>query len=179
MGYKKPNLQFKKGYIEFLEGIHVDVKSKLTIWIEAGIEPNSIDIVISNCVVNLSPNKRQVLQSVYNVLKAGGEFYFSDVYCDRRLPEKVRQHKILFGECIAGALYVNDFKHLAREIGFKDPRILEMNEIRIRDEELLEIIGNAKFYSITFRLFKLDDLEPLCEDYGQVATYNGLNLFVD
>jgi arsenite methyltransferase len=114
-----------------------------------------------------------VLQSVYNVLKAGGEFYFSDVYCDRRLPEKVRQHKILFGECIAGALYVNDFKHLAREIGFKDPRILEMNEIRIRDEELLEIIGNAKFYSITFRLFKLDDLEPLCEDYGQVATYNG------
>lgn len=63
---------------------------------------------------------------------------------------------------------------MAREIGFKDPRILESKEIKIRDEELLDIIGNAKFYSITFRLFKLDDLEPLCEDYGQIAIYKGL-----
>ena len=48
----------------------------------AGIEDNSIDIVISNCVVNLSPNKPQVFWEIYWVLKPGGEVYFSDVYCD-------------------------------------------------------------------------------------------------
>lgn len=75
--YPKSNMQFLKGYIEDLVG--------------AGVQPNSIDMAISNCVVNLSPNKLQVLQSVYQVLKNGGEFYFSDVYCDRRLPEQAKK----------------------------------------------------------------------------------------
>ena len=54
------------------------------------IKPNSYDLAISNCVVNLSPDKRSVLREVYAALKVGGEFYFSDVYCDRRLPQHVQ-----------------------------------------------------------------------------------------
>jgi hypothetical protein len=50
-------------------------------------------------------------------LAPGGEFYFSDVYCDRRLPESVRRHGVLWGECIAGALYVKDFERMARDAG--------------------------------------------------------------
>lgn len=137
------------------------------------IQPESVDIVISNCVVNLSPRKDLVLQSVYRALREGGEFYFSDVYCDRRLPDSVRQHKVLWGECIAGAMYVEDFKELAREIGFRDPRQLSIREIPIEDSEFQRILGGARFYSITFRLFKLKDLELRCEDYGQIGYYNG------
>ena len=76
LGYQKCNLDFVEGYIEKLA--------------DAGIQPNSYDLVISNCVVNLSPDKRSVLREVYNALKEGGEFYFSDVYCDRRLPKHVQ-----------------------------------------------------------------------------------------
>jgi arsenite methyltransferase len=153
-----PKLEFKTGFIEFLN--------------EAGIENSSIDIIISNCVINLSPKKDLVLKAAYNVLKEGGEIYFSDVYCDRRLSESVRQHKVLWGECIAGALYEQDFVDLVKEIGFKDPRVVSRREIQVA-EEFKDVVGSARFYSITFRLFKLPSLERHCEDYGQFAVYNG------
>ena len=58
-------------------------------------------------------------------------------------------------------------------MGFKDTRELSRREITIDDEDLKQVVGNAKFYSITYRLFKLPQLESLCEDYGQVAIYKG------
>lgn len=80
LGYSKPNMRFVKGLIEYLD--------------EAGIPDSSVDLVISNCVVNLSPDKPRVLQEVFRVLADGGEFYFSDVYCDRRLPLSVTSHEV-------------------------------------------------------------------------------------
>lgn len=160
LGYATTNLRFVKGFIERLD--------------DAGIADASQDIVISNCVVNLSPDKPRVLREAYRVLANGGEFYFSDVYCDRRLPEAVRKHEVLWGECVSGALYVEDFKRIARDVGFTDPRVLASAPIEINDPELKDVVGEAKFYSITYRLFKLPDaLETLCEDYGQVAIYKG------
>jgi SAM-dependent methyltransferase len=76
LGYKQPNLQFVEGMIEFLSA--------------AGVKPSSMDLIISNCVINLSPNKAAVIQSCYEALREGGELYFSDVYCDRRLPQATR-----------------------------------------------------------------------------------------
>lgn len=81
--YRESNLRFVHGFMEFLE--------------RAGIERASMDLVISNCVVNLSPNKPQVLREVYQTLKFGGEFYFSDVYCSRRLSKDIQEHTVLFG----------------------------------------------------------------------------------
>ena len=159
LGYKEPNLSFKKGYIEFLE--------------DAGIEPESMDLVISNCVINLSPDKRKVIQGVYTALREGGELYFSDVYCDRRLPEAVRTHDVLLGECLGGALYIEDFRRICHDVGFTDPRQHSASPIVVTDPELKELCGEAKFYSITYRCFKLSNLETLCEDYGQVAYYKG------
>ena len=60
---------------------------------QAGIEDESIDVATSNCVINLSPAKPQVIQGVYDALKWGGEFYFSDIYASRRLPTAVQQHE--------------------------------------------------------------------------------------
>eukprot|EP01083_Nonionella_stella_P174374 604273_1 len=140
LGYHKPNLKFVKGYIEFLD--------------KAGIESESMDMVISNCVVNLSPNKQRTLEEVYRVLKPGGEFYFSDVYCDRRLPENVRSDPVLFGECLGGALYVEDFRRLCHRTGFRDPRVVSVAPIGVNERKLEKVLGNAKFQSITFQLWR-------------------------
>lgn len=162
LGYSKPNMRFVEGLIE-------DLKS-------AGIEDESVDLIISNCVVNLSPDKRAVLKEAYRVLAPGGEMFFSDVYSDRRLSVEAKTHPVLVGECLGGALYEQDFLRLARETGFTDPRMYAPpEEIEIRDEGLKDILGQARFYSITYRLFKFPDgrLETLCEDYGQAVRYKG------
>lgn len=83
LSYKKANMRFVEGHIEYLD--------------KAGIADKSFDLVISNCVVNLSPDKKRVLQEAYRVLANGGEFYFSDVYCDRRLPQYVKDHEVDIG----------------------------------------------------------------------------------
>jgi len=157
-GYKEPNVQFLKGQIE-------DLKS-------AGIDSNSVDVVTSNCVLNLSPDKEQVLKEVFRVLKPGGELYFSDVYTDRRLPKEMAEDKVLLGECLGGALYVEDFRRILARIGCLDYRMMSSAPIEITNKKILEQLGPAKFSSITIRAFKLD-LEDRCEDYGQVAYYNG------
>ena len=79
--YSKANMHFVKGHIEYLD--------------KAGIADESIDVIISNCVVNLSPDKKRVLEEAYRVLVKGGEFYFSDVYSDRRLPQDVKDNEVL------------------------------------------------------------------------------------
>lgn len=161
LGYPASNMRFVEGQIEFLD--------------RAGLEDESVDLVISNCVINLSPDKARVLREVYRVLAEGGEMYFSDVYCDRRLPAEIRTHPVLLGECLGGALYLQDFLRLCREAGFMDPRQLSMEPIQVHDAELRDLLGDAQFYSITFRLFKLAPgrMETLCEDYGQAARYKG------
>lgn len=151
--------------VRFIEG-RIEELQKL------GLEPNSFDVIVSNCVVNLSPDKDSVLSGVYNLLKTGGEFYFSDVYSDRRVPESVKNDPVIYGECLGGALYWNDFMRLAIRQGFPDPRIVEDSPIGVTDPELLKRIGNIRFFSGTYRLFKID-LESACEDYGQAVIYKG------
>jgi arsenite methyltransferase len=157
-GYKSPNTEFKLGYIE-------DLKA-------AGIQDNSMDLVVSNCVINLSPDKRAVFSEIFRVLKAGGEMYISDVFSDRRIPEALRQDPILYGECISGALYIEDFRRILSDIGCHDYRIVSSRPLGINNDAIKEKVGNINFYSITVRAFKLD-LEDKCEDYGQTALYNG------
>ena len=84
----------------------------------AGVEDNSIDCVISNCVINLVPDKEKVFREVWRILKPGGEFYFSDVYSDRRIPEDLRKDRVLWSECLSGALYIEDFRRMMTRCGF-------------------------------------------------------------
>ncbi len=71
-------------------------------------------------------------------------------------------------------MYIEDFKRICREVGFTDVRALSSNPIEVTDPVLKDVCGEAKFYSITYRCFKLEGrLETLCEDYGQVAIYKG------
>jgi SAM-dependent methyltransferase len=158
-GFALDNVDFRLGYIEHLD--------------QLGLEDASFDVVVSNCVVNLSPDKDAVLREVQRLLKPGGEFYFSDVYADRRVPSTLRHDPVLYGECLGGALYWNDFQHLALRQGFTDPRLVEDRPIVVTDPALAKLTQGIGFYSATYRLFKLDGLEPDCEDYGQAVIYRG------
>lgn len=136
-------------------------------------DPGSLDLVISNCVINLVEDKGNVLRQVFSLLKPGGEFYFSDIYADRRIPEELKKDPVLYGECLGGALYEKDFVRLAGQAGFVDPRVVSQRGINITNKEISDLTGNIRFSSVTYRLWKLDGLEDACEDYGHIAVYRG------
>lgn len=125
------------------------------------------DVVISNCVINLSPRKDAVLATISRVLKPGGELYVSDIVCDRRLPARAREDLQAYSECLTGADYEADLHDNLELAGFRDVRT--MSRMVLADR----IAGQgATFSSVTLRGFKIE-LDRRCEDYGQSATYKG------
>ena len=109
--YHRESFGFEKSNVEFILGNIEDLKV-------LGIEDNSVDLVISNCVINLVDDKAVVLKEIWRVLKEGGELYFSDMYADRRIPGYLKKDKVLWGEGLTGALYVEDFRRIMKNIGF-------------------------------------------------------------
>lgn len=158
-GFDAPNTSFRLGYIE-------DLKS-------AGVADNSVDVVISNCVINLSSDKKAVFSEIFRVLKEGGEFYFSDIFADRRIPEHIANDPVLLGECLGGAMYTEDFRRMMTDMGCLDFRVVAQHTVEVEDKELADKLGNTRFTSLTIRAFKLASIEDRCEDFGQVAYYNG------
>lgn len=152
------NLDFREGVIEDLAA--------------AGIADASVDVVVSNCVLNLSSDKSRVLAEIFRVLKPGGELFFSDVYADRRIPAELLEDPVLRGECLSGALYPEDFRRMLERLGCADHRVLARSPVPLLDPEIEARIGMVRFESVTVRAFKLD-LEDRCEDYGQSAIYRG------
>lgn len=138
-----------------------------------GLEAASFDVIVSNCVINLVEDKAAVFAGARALLKPGGELYFSDVYADRRVPEHLRRDPVLHGECLAGALYWNDFLRLAHGAGFDDPRLVTDRPLAISDPAIAAALGAARFYSATYRLFNIAGLDSACEDYGQAVRYKG------
>ena len=158
-GYSRANVEFIDGDIEYLG--------------ETDLADASFDLIVSNCVINLARDKRAVLEQTWRLLREGGELYFADIYADRRIPETLRTDPVLYGECLAGALYWQDFLKLARAAGFADPRLVDDRPVAVTDARLAEKVGNIRFFSATYRLFKLPDLEDSAEDYGQAVRYLG------
>jgi len=158
-GHGSSNVSFLKGPFEDLGAL--------------GIADASVDVVISNCALNLAADKARVFAEIWRVLKPGGELLFSDVFASRRLPPDVATDPLLVGECLGGALYVEDFRRLMAAIGWRDFRLTARRPITIGHPYAELLVGPTTFWSMTVRAFKLDDLEDCCEDYGQVATYLG------
>jgi ubiquinone/menaquinone biosynthesis C-methylase UbiE len=113
--------------VEFLEGR-----------IEAVPLPdNSVDVVISNCVINLSADKRKVLAEAYRVLKPGGRFAVSDVVVRGTIPEQVRRSMELWVGCVAGALEETEFLALLSEVGFEHGSIEATRVYEFEDAEAM------------------------------------------
>jgi ubiquinone/menaquinone biosynthesis C-methylase UbiE len=104
-GYK--NVEFRLGEIENLP-----------------IEDNSIDAIISNCVINLSPDKEKVFREAYRVLKHGGRIMISDLVTEGELPDEIKKSFDAWAGCVAGALEKNDYLDKIRKAGFKNVRIV-------------------------------------------------------
>ncbi len=98
-----PQVEFRLGEIEHLPAAD-----------------NSIDVVISNCVINLAPDKKQVLKETYRVLKPGGRLSISDLALRRQLPAKIRENVEAYVGCIAGAVLIDEYKRIVKETGFND-----------------------------------------------------------
>ncbi len=127
LGYN--NIEFKKGYLEDLP-----------------LKDNSVDLVISNCVMNLSVNKRKAFSEILRILKPGGRLVISDVVCETEPDPAIRNDETLRGECIAGALTQTHLMSLLYETGFTGFSLIKRFPYR-------EVQGHL-FYSLTFKAVK-------------------------
>jgi ubiquinone/menaquinone biosynthesis C-methylase UbiE len=118
----------KLGYtnVEFLQGEIEDLP----------VASDSVDVVISNCVLNLVPDKAKAFAEIRRVLKPGGHFCVSDVVLEGALPDKLRKAAELYVGCVAGALQKEDYLSIVRAAGFSDVRIATERETPIADEHL-------------------------------------------
>ena len=110
-GYE--NVEFRQGEIEDLP-----------------VKDGSVDIILSNCVINLSPDKPAVYQEAYRVLKKGGRLAISDMVASGEIPPEIKNDLILHSACVSGALEVNELEGILTEAGFKGIRIKPKNESR-------------------------------------------------
>src|ERR1051326_3465697 len=102
---------------------------------------NSVDVIISNCVINLSADKRRVLGEAFRGRRSGGRFAVSDVVRRGEMPEAVKRNLELWAGCIAGALEENEYRTLLGEAGFVDVTI---EESRVYHEQLFSAIVRAR-----------------------------------
>lgn len=145
LGYE--NVEFRKGFLE-----------------EIPSSSKSIDLVTSNCVINLSTNKRKVFSEIWRVLKDNGRVVVSDIVSDIEPSDEIKANRQLWGECLAGALMENQFLSYLEQSGFYGIEMLSKN--------YWKFIENINFYSVTVRAFKFDK-SPNCVFHGHKAVYKG------
>jgi hypothetical protein len=126
------NILFQKAFLESLALKHA-----------------SADVVVSNCVLNLSPDKRQVFQEIFRILKPNGRLVISDITYDDDIPLHIKYNEKLRGECIGGALRYHDLFGLLDDIGFSNSRILK--------GYLYRSVKGFDFYAMTYQAVKPAD----------------------
>ena len=154
LGYD--NLEFKKGYLEALP-----------------LADAAADVVISNCVVNLSPDKRRTFHEIFRVLKPGGRLVISDIVTDGLIPVAIKNNARFRGECLGGAMQQEELMAMLRAAGFAQTRLLKRFPYR-------EVAG-VPFYSLTYCAFKPGLAATAAAIYrgpfAAVMTESGIPLF--
>jgi arsenite methyltransferase len=102
---------------------------------------NSVDVIVSNCVINLASNKDVVLHEAYRVLKKGGKFAVSDIVLRNPLPEEVKRNMEMWTGCVAGALLDKEYIIKLKRAGFHDPFIEEIKIYTNADVYCLNLCG--------------------------------------
>jgi len=131
-GYE--NVEFRLGEIERLP-----------------VDDGSMDTVISNCVINLSPDKSKVFSEAYRVLKPRGKLIISDIVSEHQLPDGIREDPNAWAGCIAGALEQQEYLAKIREAGFRDLQLVPNGEFYAEDVKSSEVV---KLVSISVKAYK-------------------------
>ncbi len=139
------NVEFRLGEIEHLP-----------------VPDDSVDVIISNCVINLSPDKPQVFREAYRVLRSGGKFAVSDIVADGPLPEQMQGDAASWAGCVAGAIDQHEFEQALKDVGFIDveltPQVLDQDQV----VRLMEDEG-----SIPFEAGSVSERKPKIQINGQ------------
>ena len=102
---------------------------------------NFADVIVSNCVLNLVPNKQKVFNEIYRVLKVGGHFSISDIVVSGKLPDKIKQASEMYAGCIASAISLDDYIDCIHEAGFQCASYMNKTPIIIPDEVLINYLS--------------------------------------
>ncbi|MBI3788817.1 MAG: arsenite methyltransferase [Ignavibacteriales bacterium] len=121
------NVEFRYGEIEHLP-----------------IEPNTADVVISNCVLNLVPDKSKAFSEIMRVMKPGGHFSISDIVITGQLPEKIQSAAEMYVGCVAGALLKEEYLGAISKTGFKNVQVRKEKNISIPEETLREYLDEKE-----------------------------------
>ncbi len=134
LGYK--NVEFKSGEIENIP-----------------LEENTADVVISNCVLNLVPDKDKAFSEINRILKSGGHFCVSDIVVKGDLPEKLKQSAEMYAGCVSGAIQQDDYLKIILKSGFENVEIKRTKVIELPDEDLQDYLNDEEIK--TFRENKI------------------------
>jgi SAM-dependent methyltransferase len=115
------NVEFRLGEIEHLP-----------------VSDNNVDVILSNCVINLSPDKPQVFREAFRVLKSGGRFAVSDIVADGPLPKELEQDVATWAGCVAGAIDQQDYITELEHVGFVD---VEISPQQLDEELAVELLA--------------------------------------
>lgn len=150
--YNKEKLGFKN--VEF---IHGEIE-------KIPLEENSVDVVVSNCVLNLVPDKRKAFSEIYRVLKSGGNFCISDIVLEGELPDRLNSIARFYTGCVTGAEQIVDYLKIIKEAGFDNVVIHKKYEIQLPEELLYDYLeaweiesyynSGTAIYSITVSAVK-------------------------
>lgn len=145
LGFK--NVEFRKGYLE-----------------EIPVDSETVDLITSNCVINLSPNKVKVFEEMIRTLKDHGRILISDVVSEVELPNEIKEDKQLWGECLGGCVTENQLISYLEQAGFYGVEIL--------GKTFWKTVQNINFHSVSVRAYKHKKLDQ-CIYKGQRAVYRG------
>ncbi|KAL8599767.1 hypothetical protein ACOMHN_040477 [Nucella lapillus] len=156
-GYDKANFEFRLLNAEQLG--------------EAGFKPEEFDIIVSNGVLCLVPEKEKVFQAAFKLLKTGGQFYLNDVYAEKEPPEEHKSNETLWSLGTTGSMPWDTLAPMAGRAGFTTPYLTCAAPMQIVKEEYRKMLSSAAYSCAGWRLFKLD---PKAAKKGpSLVTYKG------
>lgn len=119
------------------KGSYNNVEFKLGETEDIPVKDNSIDLVMSNCVINLVPNKEKAYREIYRILKRGGRFVISDLVTEKELDESIRNNPEKLVACVGGALTEKGYISVIKKVGFKNVKILKKSSMVVSGVKVL------------------------------------------
>lgn len=128
------NVEFLKGYIE-----------------DIPLQDESVDVIMSNCVINLSEDKTSALSEAYRVLKKGGRLAIADVVTMKDIPDEIRKKAAMWSSCLGGTLKINDYQYILQTVGFER---IDIEPVHVYTREFITSVSACSCF------------EPLLKDVG-------------